>query len=97
FLGVTIGCARCHDHKFDAISQRDYYAMQGFLISSGYRQARFETLEPHRRIAEQLQQARAESRAALLQSVAAAIEPGVRRLGNALMDARDALQSPGDS
>ncbi|MEQ1853966.1 MAG: DUF1549 domain-containing protein, partial [Chthoniobacteraceae bacterium] len=53
FLGVTIGCARCHDHKFDAISQRDFYAMQGYLISSGYRQARFETLEPHRELAQQ--------------------------------------------
>ncbi|MBI4328155.1 MAG: DUF1549 domain-containing protein, partial [Chloroflexi bacterium] len=27
FLGLTINCARCHDHKFDPISQRDYYAM----------------------------------------------------------------------
>lgn len=28
FLGLTMGCARCHNHKFDPISQRDYYAMQ---------------------------------------------------------------------
>jgi hypothetical protein len=27
FLGMSLGCARCHDHKFDPISQRDYYAM----------------------------------------------------------------------
>ena len=28
FLGLTAGCARCHNHKFDPISQRDYYALQ---------------------------------------------------------------------
>lgn len=28
FLGLTTGCARCHNHKFDPVSQRDYYAMQ---------------------------------------------------------------------
>ncbi|MFO0915079.1 MAG: PSD1 and planctomycete cytochrome C domain-containing protein [Pirellulales bacterium] len=34
FLGLSIGCARCHDHKFDAISQRDYYQLQAFLAST---------------------------------------------------------------
>ena len=33
FLGTTIGCARCHDHKFDAVSQRDYYALAGVFMS----------------------------------------------------------------
>ena len=31
FLAMTVDCARCHDHKFDPISQRDYYAMAGFF------------------------------------------------------------------
>ena len=34
FLGLTIGCARCHEHKFDPISQDDYYAMQAIFTSS---------------------------------------------------------------
>ncbi|MDE0862682.1 MAG: DUF1553 domain-containing protein [Rubripirellula sp.] len=33
FLGLTISCARCHNHKFDAISQKDYYALFGILAS----------------------------------------------------------------
>jgi len=31
FLGLSVGCARCHDHKFDPISQRDYYALQAIF------------------------------------------------------------------
>jgi hypothetical protein len=34
FLGLTIGCARCHDHKFDAIPTTDYYRLQAFFASS---------------------------------------------------------------
>jgi len=56
FLGLTVACARCHDHKFDAISTKDFYALQGFLQSSGYRQARYETIEHNGRIARKLDQ-----------------------------------------
>ncbi|MEY4565396.1 MAG: hypothetical protein RLY14_366, partial [Planctomycetota bacterium] len=34
FLGMTVSCARCHNHKFDAISQEDFYALYGIFASS---------------------------------------------------------------
>ena len=37
FLGLTIGCARCHDHKFDPIPQTDYYALQAFFAGARFR------------------------------------------------------------
>ena len=35
-LGLSLGCARCHDHKFDAVSMNDYYALYGIFDSSRY-------------------------------------------------------------
>jgi hypothetical protein len=39
FLGLTVSCARCHDHKFDPISQADYYALAGVFRSAQYQLA----------------------------------------------------------
>ncbi|MEE2707751.1 MAG: DUF1553 domain-containing protein [Planctomycetota bacterium] len=36
FLGLTLGCARCHDHKFDPVSTEDYYALAGIFYSSHF-------------------------------------------------------------
>ncbi len=45
FLGLTVGCARCHDHKFDPVSIRDYYSLAGIFRSS-------KTMEHHDVVAE---------------------------------------------
>jgi cytochrome c553 len=34
FLGLTVGCARCHDHKYDPIPQKDYYRLQAIFFST---------------------------------------------------------------
>src|SRR5260370_28795276 len=36
FLGLTVGCARCHDHKYDPIPAKDYYRLAGVFASSDY-------------------------------------------------------------
>jgi cytochrome c553 len=91
FLGLTVACARCHDHKFDAIAQKDYYALQGFLQSSTYRQVCFETLEHNRRIAEQLSELRRKTSPQLLTAVLDAEQPLLERLPSYLLAARDAI------
>lgn len=65
FLGLTLACARCHDHKFDALSTKDYYAMSGFVLGMSYRQSAFETEEHNRRIAAQIRKLDAEQEAAV--------------------------------
>ena len=56
FLGLTVGCARCHDHKFDPIPQRDYYRMQAIFAPAvndrvflEYNTARFSDLAANAR------------------------------------------------
>jgi hypothetical protein len=91
FLGLTIACARCHDHKFDAISQRDYYALAGYAISGSYRQVRVETVEQHRRIAQQLDALRNQARQAAAKEIAEATAPILDNLNRYWLTARRAL------
>jgi hypothetical protein len=36
FLGLTVGCARCHDHKFDPVTQKDYFSLQAFFAAAQF-------------------------------------------------------------
>jgi mono/diheme cytochrome c family protein len=45
FLGLSVGCARCHDHKFDPITAKDYYAMQALVAGVEYMDREIRTPE----------------------------------------------------
>lgn len=81
FLGLTVSCARCHDHKFDAISQKDYYALCGYLQSSGHRLVRFETLEQERQLVAELAKLDGDYRLRFGKSLAMKALPQLNKLG----------------
>lgn len=56
FLGMTVGCARCHNHKFDPITTQDYYALQAFIAGVKYeeRELRSPEADARRAYAEQM-------------------------------------------
>ena len=43
FMGITMGCARCHNHKFDPITQRDYYSLEA-IFAGRARKSKFQSL-----------------------------------------------------
>jgi cytochrome c553 len=88
FLGLTVACARCHDHKFDAISTKDYYSLLGVFESASYRQVRFDTCDRQRLVAAELRALREKHEPAVRRAVAAAFRPAVARLAESLTDAK---------
>jgi hypothetical protein len=44
-FGLTMNCARCHDHKFDPVSQADYYRLEAFFAAAKYKDVEFATAE----------------------------------------------------
>jgi hypothetical protein len=83
FLGMSLGCARCHDHKFDPVPTADYYALAGIFSStdmitagnvSGYTKRTLERLNPISD-AEKARTARIEKLTAELRAVKAKLGP----------------------
>ncbi len=95
FLGLTVSCARCHDHKFDAISQRDYYALYGIVESSGYRLARFDSMDANRKVSARLAEHDRTAGSKVASTLAERIG-STKELGSQLLAAAEALKAGKD-
>ena len=93
FLGLTVGCARCHDHKFDAISTRDYYALAGYLQSSGYHLKDVADPVAQDSAYNKLAGLRADSEAGLLNEFASSVQTKVSRLADYLPIAAEIVRN----
>ncbi|MBL9175013.1 MAG: DUF1553 domain-containing protein, partial [Verrucomicrobiales bacterium] len=88
FLGLTVGCARCHDHKFDPIPTRDYYALAGIFKSTrAMENLDFVSKFNERPVSTQAQRAAAAAHAAALSERTAAVTRA-RAAGDAGLKAR---------
>ncbi|MGE0538352.1 MAG: PSD1 and planctomycete cytochrome C domain-containing protein [Pirellulales bacterium] len=97
FMGLTLGCARCHDHKFDPIPTADYYALAGFLYSSDKRQQCVEGLRRESELANACAEIIDCDRELNRLTKAATIDQriaGAERLAQYLMATREVLQGP---
>ncbi len=92
FLGLTIACARCHDHKFDPITQKDYYALAGYLQSSSYAQRPFDTLPRCQEIKTALAELDRTARPEIVTQLSSRTRSTLDRLDEILLAAREALQ-----
>ncbi len=97
FQGLTTSCARCHDHKFDPISQRDYYALYGVFASSRPTQLTIDSPERLRVHREELERLKVEIRAGLAEAWTRAIGPlSSNLLALEIRDGKPELAIPGD-
>jgi len=83
FQGLTVSCARCHDHKFDAISQRDWTAMYGIFASCRPAQVTIDTPEVLNKNRAELERLHAQ----IKKSLAEAWQSAAQNLGQRLKDA----------
>ena len=93
FMGLTIACARCHDHKFDPILSKDYYSIFAFLESSRYRSVRFQGMTQNRAVARDLEKIRMEKSHDFVNKLKAELENSILHLDATLNVSRNILKN----
>jgi hypothetical protein len=98
FLGLTVSCARCHDHKFDPIAATDYYALGGIFDSTRTTLASVSSAEVSKQIEETLTKLRTEAPTSVTAAQAVQLRPGDERFDIARFYRSGAAfaESPGD-
>lgn len=91
FLGLTVACARCHDHKFDAIATKDYYALAGFLKSTRRQEALLDPGGRIRVLVNQLRAARTDYQTDLQRCARDVDAPNVQQFSQLLLASREVL------
>ena len=91
FLGLTVSCARCHDHKFDAISQKDYYSLHGTFYGARPTVRATDDIA----LLETNKEALAEVKAEIRRALAAAWSARVSTVGATLLEALEPDASDG--
>ena len=99
FLGMTVACARCHDHKFDAISQTDFYALYGTMVNGRPGVQTIDTEEHRNAFRDELSELKNELRQVLADAwilAAADVPAGLQQPDGPLAAALTGGQSPYD-
>ena len=94
FLGLTVACARCHDHKFDPITTKDYYALAGYLQSSRRQYAFLDAPEIANSITDQLAALKNECRQSIFENAATRLGTSFDRFAETLWET--AVKRPHD-
>jgi hypothetical protein len=81
-LGLTVACTRCHDHKFDPLTQADYYRLQAFFAATKYREVNLATREEAEQQKKEAEAIRAKV-APLQQKVLALEQPYRKKINDA--------------
>jgi cytochrome c553 len=92
FIGTTVACARCHDHKLDAVEQRDYYALAGVLMSGRWIVRSLEAKDPNMETLSELKEIKKEIREkviAMWRGADGTIAERIRRTPNAGEEVED--------